>query len=785
MLDTKGMKVTSSIGELYIDTAGSPVAAAKMATDKAYTGIPVLLQKYINDGDTQAWNEIKEKIDYIYTHLGRAMDALDQEADLGSKMGPHMKAGKKLLFKPNLVSPVSIDPVSHGEAGANGACTQWPFVAALMRWFHDKLEIHYSQMSVGEAGTGFPGTAVSWGQAFNNGTPVTTESIFEGRRGDFYGGWGFYFVRQYLADTHPDSHDDNPMNGYEESVSGEYIPPGKAGNRMMVYDLNRVKDIPSKARDISVPDAAMFEEITLHKAIIGGNPDDPGDLADYPGCVLVNVPRLKPHIHEPLTNSTKNLGVGLYPMEATVDDDPDSTQWKYSVPKKYPPSQKAGLPHEVWRPTIDDATGLPARDENGEYIVTKTTGLKGTIMDVVKATEAQDVMMIHVVSAIQPMGWVEKDPEGFAFVSLDTVALDNLCYRHTCKSVPVATAKKLQKEYGLKTDFIQKVKVPKVAGDDIITAEGYDTPITRSNLISYAEERGLGQQDYYVVGWDGIAEAPLVSLQGHLGRTEGEEFTEVFTTELGHHGRVMLWGLQETTLGYFRANDKLTGSSYLKELLDALDETGDGILGYEETGKKGYEQMFERWLGEASYLRVTDKFGGLKGSFNISAKSLRYANAEWNAEGHHFCKEARLANAAALAFGMSRAQTEQKDPLFPTMTWGKGKWPSVQHALSASAINAIYGAGATGSVSPFSVYGCAFQYADKALNDSGYTGSGSRDAVSTYMKAVSEGASPLDFMLYVPEGFGTFNGKSLPNVAESDDPSKILRASFSNGNEWW
>ncbi|MEE8399544.1 MAG: hypothetical protein V3S89_11110, partial [Desulfobacterales bacterium] len=487
------------------------------------------------------------------------------------------------------------------------------------------------------------------------------------------------------------------------------------------------------------------------------------------------------------------LGIGLYPMEATIDDDPNSTQWKYSVPNEYPPSQKAGLPHEVWRPEIDEKTGLPMKDEKGEYIVTKTGGLKGTIVDVIKATENQNVLMVHIVSAIEPIGAVPhasgKGSEGYVFASMDTVALDLLCYRSSCKNVPVREARKVQKENNLPSDFLQKVPVPEVDGPDIVTGEGYDAPITRSNLLAYAESRGLGQQRYYVVGWDAVEEAPLVSIEGHLGRLDGPRFTEVITPQLLHQGRVMLWGRQATTLNYFKANDRLTGSSYLKELLDALDENGDGVLSYEETGKKGYEQMFETWLGVGSHMRITDAHGSLRAGFLLSARSLRFSDKQWNAEGHDFCRESRWASAAATALGMSYAPTEQKDAVFPTMTWGRGKWPSVQHVLSTSVGNTIYGSSASrgeGPVSLYSIYGCAFQYADKTLNGAGYTGAaGDREVIGTYTEAVSNGAPLLDFVLYVPKGYGAPEGTGLPNVEETEDPAKILKAHFDQSNEVW
>ncbi len=174
-----------------------------------------------------------------------------------------------------------------------------------MRWFHDKLDISYHQMALGEAST----CTFILAKSYN----IPTEAVLEGRSGDFYGGWGFYFVRRYLSERHPPSHTDDPMRGHEDSAAGRFLPPGRAGERLMVYDLNKIQDEPSKGRTLAVPDGANFQEITLHKAIVGGDPREPDDRRDYPGCVLVNVPKLKIHFQDLITNAIKNLGIGLYP----------------------------------------------------------------------------------------------------------------------------------------------------------------------------------------------------------------------------------------------------------------------------------------------------------------------------------------------------------------------------------------------------------------------------------------------------------------------------------------
>ena len=156
----------------------------------------------------------------------------------GKEVQLQIKHGKRLLFKPNIVAPLVIDPTTHGEGSAAIIATEWSLIAALMRWFHDKLNIHYYQMALGEASTSTFLVAELFGKTF--GQTMTTEALFEGKSFDIYGGWGFYFVRKYLADRHPSSHQDDPMKGFEDSVAGNYLPPGQAKDELMVYDLNKI-----------------------------------------------------------------------------------------------------------------------------------------------------------------------------------------------------------------------------------------------------------------------------------------------------------------------------------------------------------------------------------------------------------------------------------------------------------------------------------------------------------------------------------------------------------------
>ena len=790
MTSASGHLVNSSIGKATTDSSGSPVAVVRMDAANAYVGIPPLLQRFINESNVEAWAEIRRKIDYTYENLDHALARLDEETGFAEKVKSEVKAGKKLLFKPNMVLPVVIDPETHGAGPGAMAVSNWTVTAALMRWFHDIPGISYHCMSIGEASTTMTATAVTRTKSLGGDAKVTTEAIMEGKYGEHYGGWGFYFARLYLSESHDASHTDDPMRGHHESVSGEYIPPGRADGRLMVYDLNRINDDPSKGRDVPISDGANYKELTLHKVIVGGDPDNPQDMMDYPGCVLINVPRLRLHGMDLFTNALKNLGIGLIPMEVTSDGNPDSTLWKYAVPARPSPGMKARLPHSVWMVKLDEETGLPVRDSEGKYVVTRTAGMKGTQADTVKATKEQGVFMVHVSDGIELLDMtVGPVPEGYVFASLDPVALDLTCARYMFKTIPLEKAREFQKRDNLPVDFLQSAPVPHLDGNCIVTGDGIEAPVSRYVMPAYAAGRGLGQLDYHVVGWDSVTETPLASLQGHLGRIEDETFVELITSQLYYSPLTPLWYLQHTLMAYLESNDTLTGSSYRQQLLDAFDENGDGQLDFDEMGKNGFWTYFITLGGIATHLGAAEEYGFLRGQFMNSASFLRHSRENWNSEGHDIFRAFHLASVLGVAFGMSRAPQEGQDPLFPGMTWGKGNWPSFQFAERLSVLARIYGQSPTGTPVLMSIYGAAFQYADKKLNDGGYTGSTVRQskpsAIQDYVDAVSRGVQSLDFVLYVPSGYGPPGGRSVPNIVETEDPAKVLTAHFESSREIW
>jgi hypothetical protein len=790
LANLKDATVESSLGVVKLDSEGAPVAGVRMDASKAYAGIPHFLQKVINDSSIDAWNEITRKIDYIYNNLNYAFSGLERETSFLTKIKSQLESGKKLFFKPNLVFPDAIDSTTHSAGPGAAAVTDWALVAALMRWFHDAADVSYHQMALGEASSST--SLVAFQYTRQSGKKITTEAVIEGRSGEFYGGWGFFFVRKYLSDHHPASHKDDPMKGYEESISGQYVPPGKAKDRLMVYDLNQLAD-ESRGRTLPVPEGDNFNEITLHKVVVGGDPSDPADVLDYPGCVLINVPKLKMHDQDLLTNATKNLGIGLYPMQVPYSDK-GKRKWKYSYPYTDIPVLKCLLPHMPWMPAIDENTGLPTRNEKGEYIVSRTAGIAGTQADIIRATQSQGVLMLHVVDAIESInlnhnGMGLRVPEGYVWSSLDCIALDSLCARYCFKTVPMMDGKKLKEENGWPTEFVHHVPVAEIEGGSIVTEAGIDSPLFRYDLYKYAEERGVGRQNYFVIGWDSQTQAPLGSVRGHLGKIENGQFMELMTKELYYNSDCFLWDMQKTVFSYLKSSDLLTGSSYLKDFMEEFDENGDGKIDYSEKGRKGCWTQNMRLFSDTNHLRVTDVYGHLKAGFKFNADVARYSEKKWNFQGHDFFKGVVMVSVAMLAFKMSQAEEEHIDSFFQTMSWGKGKWPSWQLAFYEATRGTLYGSQFLTKISLGSIYGNAFQYADKTMNGGSYSGStdvpSAANSINKYFKAISEGKDSLDFTLYVPLGYGKLEKVNIPNVEETEDPGMMFTAHFNGDREVW
>jgi hypothetical protein len=250
-----------------------------------------------------------------------------------------------------------------------------------------------------------------------------------------------------------------------------------------------------------------------------------------------------------------------------------------------------------------------------------------------------------------------------------------------------------------------------------------------------------------------------------------------------------LWDLQATVLAHAEANDALTGSAYRRRFLEAFDENGDGVIDYEEMGRTGSLTALGVGGGRMVRLIGTEPFGAQRGSFQMRAAALRWGDEAFNSEGESLLKEYADSGACSMALRLALTPAESKDPLFPSMTWGGGKWPSLQFARQAQTQAVVYGQEAPDAIDLVSLYGYAFDYADKALAGGRFTGgvgpTADPEAAQKYVQAVEEGAEPLPFVLYVPTGFNTCGERAVPNVVETSDRDMMFRASFRDGEEVW
>ncbi|MHA1727547.1 MAG: DUF362 domain-containing protein [Promethearchaeota archaeon] len=792
MKKKKAIIFDSPLGKKEADSSGSPVGVVRIDANKSYTGIRELLQKFINNSDQESWNQITKKIDYTYNNIDYALSFLEEEASFNLQINERLEKGQKLLFKPNIVSPMNIDSQTHGVGRGSNACTEWAFIASLMRWFHDKIGISYHQMMIGDAATAQAASAKMYTRINPENKIITPEAVIEGKSGDFYGGWGFYFVRKYLAESLKDGESDDPLKGYEESISGTYIPPGNVTDKLMVYDLNRIYDDPNKGRVCNVPDGVNYKSICIHKVIVGGNPDDTEDLKAYPGCILVNVPKLKVHCYTLFTNVIKNLGIGLYPMQYSSKG---NYKWDYAAPHDTTVvGMKSMIPHEIWVPEFDHSTYIPKRDSDGNYIVKKTGGLNATMIDIIKATIDQDILMIHVVDGIEAINLNHTGPgkqviERMIFAGLDPVATDTLCARYMFSNVPFKEALEVKLNGGTAGGFPQKVPIPAWDGKNIITNTGYDCPLAREILFEKAEKNNLGQMKYFVKGFDVVSDSPIITLNGHLGTIQNGIFTDLITETIFYDGSI-LWNLQKTVFSYLSVVDELDATKRKEEILEFYDEDKNGIISYEETGKKGTTTISLYAAGDYTASMGKKEEDSLKVYNKMLATMYKSSNIKYNADKHDFMKEYFLVSVCNAAYTISQLDNEIPDPFMPGLTCGKGKWPSFQLAQFFQKGMIIFGPEFPFSIITPSLYGNSLFYADLTQNGGHYVGNlNNPQDPSVIGKYISDVASnkikPLNFVLYVPEGFNNLAGNVIPNVEVTDDPAKIFTTSFLNGKEVW
>jgi len=368
------------------------------------------------------------------------------------------------------------------------------------------------------------------------------------------------------------------------------------------------------------------------------------------------------------------------------------------------------------------------------------------------------------------------------------VAVDNLSARYMFSNVGLKEAL----ESGIKDRaggyFPQAVPVAKVQNGLISTTEGYDCPMARDYLFERAEARGLGKRDYYALGIDGLTGSEIVSIDGHLGLANGNEFEDIFTKTLFFDIYKLPWDLQATAYSYLKATDSLTGSTHFEKFITAYDEDTDGVISYEEMGKKGVWTSI-LFKGGLSYSRIgDDPILMVKRAFN-QANSLKNEDDAYNEKGHHLMKEYLVVDYILTAFRMSQFKNRIPDPLKPGLTFGQGNWPTYETARAFFIGKSIFGQGFPDKVTAPGLYSSALIYADVTQNEGKYAmalGPGPRpinpEIPHQYVEDVLNGkAEALSFTLYVPAGFDLLAGLHLPNIEVTEETTRFFTADFPDG----
>jgi hypothetical protein len=824
-IDCRGAQIGVSRIDPLLSYAGEYEMTGQSPATILENGITDLLASYIQSDyqgtpSEEIWEEIEQRIDYTYEGLepvlkpilgGRVSLPGGKSCIILTGSGRKLRRevirkGKKLLFKPNIVSPEVLGYDGSGSAPLNQygypgsgvqACTDWSFLAALMRWFHDHLDITYHQMAVGEASP----TIRLVREVIDRNLPFdyALESVLEGRISRFddpdggpgsplyYGGYPFYFVRKYLQRKHNPDHQDDPMQGLMESQQGIYLPPGAATQILPIYNLNNAEAHTTDARGrvITFSHGAQYNRITVHKAIIG----DPDDPANYPGCVLVNVPKLKVHNITATTNAIKNLGIGLWPMESGVDADPHTPDFKYSLPSSvsYPGcafapfgSFKGGVYHS--RQSHGIQYNCDGAVEPSSIPDKYNDGIKGTMVDIDCAVIGRhgwvpytlhvcDAITVTNVSHTGAANGYSKN-EGLILASEDPVALDLFGARYMYKNV--SRGQVAGHPFAMYSQF-GDIKFDADTNAIVSSTGVYEFPVENDPLFAYAESRGLGTQRYHVVGLDltanNMQEALLASRKGHFGRL-------VFDGEPGHHRPYQfeeILAQPQQSLGlppyYVSMDDPLcTLQNTLRRLAIAVDEYTQRNMGF----LPGYEAQFDAAdLDGDGKLAIGDDANNIDAllgimalaysfmavgqmercEFHAAVKLVKYAEPAWNQQSAGTSIET-IPFVMALMLASQPESANMVDPFFNGTAYGLGKdgkmrWPSLQWSRYLYELNAV---------------------------DTGYQRASEYAAKMGYSFRLSVPGS-LPYFPYMPNPFLSLG---LPGIEETDEQDEMFVARFYN-----
>jgi hypothetical protein len=404
----------------------------------------------------------------------------------------------------------------------------------------------------------------------------------------------------------------------------------------------------------------------------------------------------------------------------------------------------------------------------------RNDGIKGTMVDIDLAVTTEPLVpfTLHVTDAItvtnMAHGGAENGfskNEGLIMASEDPVALDLFAARYLYKNVPRHTIP--PHPFAMYTPFTD-VHFDAATATVVSNIGGYEYPVEKTDLFAYAEQRGLGSQQYFVRGKDITETEPrlLVSQDGHFGRLVDREFEEIITQPLLGPGLLPhytslegpLWPLQNTFRGLAQAADQLTLARIppayqgYQSKYAALDEDLDGDLDFaDEANDVDY---FLGIFGVGYNILASRRSD--RGLFHLYLKTIKYADPAWNTQGTAWrTDQIPMVTALSLA-------AEPKDPSatldqFFGFVYGADQngmtWPSLQWARYVFELDAL---------------GNAYQKLAEYATEKGYL-------FNLFVP---------NQLPYFPFAIHPFLALGLPGITETDDPNLMFVAKlYDTGQE--
>lgn len=187
-------------------------------------------------------------------------------------------------------------------------------------------------------------------------------------------------------------------------------------------------------------------------------------------------------------------------------------------------------------------------------------------------------------------------------------------------------------------------------------------------------------------------------------------------------------------------------------------------------------ELLQKFINEndiSSWKKICEKIDYLYFNIGIGLTSL-------DNENNFIQKIKREVNSGKK---LSNLEKIRPDLYIEGMFFGKGIWPSWYTVEYIKYLLDIYGSESYYEISLDSMYGFAFRYADKTMNNGDYTGGinqieDNKYSINKYFEALSNNEEPLKFIMYVPVGYGKLNGKNVPNVIETKNKLKIFTVEF-------